>query len=621
MLKVILSLILFLVPSLMFLPPPAFGETLILTNNDHTDGDPQIHKGHVVWSGGVDSNDSDYDIFYWDGNNVQNISNRIGGDFSPQIHNGQVVWEGHTFPNNQIYYWDGSEVKNISNSDGNCRAPQIHDGQVVWSGDVGNNSEIFFWDGNPLHSPLQLTDNDWDDEYPQIHDGKVVWEGYDYYEVVWTGYEYINWWKADIYYWDGNPTHHPLQIDDNLHEDRLPQIHKGKVVWGGEEEIFFWDGNPSHEAFILEKGHGPKIYDGLVVWVGNDGNDTEIFLWNGHEVHNISNNGDNDSRPQIHNGQVVWEHYPEIFLWDGSAVKNISNNNLTNLHPQIHNGQVVWQGSPGGFSSREIYYWKPDCPAFIPGPDACTDPNCPCGEGQGDCDSDAECEPGLVCVHNVGADYGWPWSRDVCEQPGGCPPFIPGPDACTDPNCPCGEGQGDCDSDAECEPGLVCVHNVGADYGWPWSRDVCEQPAEPSNCILASKFGTGSAGVSEYLYTDRTYTITGGVPYWMLGRTLIRTPNDERKNNSASGYIRFTTPVSWWVYILFDSRSTSIPNWLSGWERYTKYPDIKTSLATQPGLKMYRKMFNAGQCVDLGGNYGPGSSNEYRSNYVVVYGN
>ena len=259
------------------------------------------------------------------------------------------------------------------------------------------------------------------------------------------------------------------------------------------------------------------------------------------------------------------------------------------------------------------------CPPFVTGPDACTTA-CPCDEGQGDCDGDNQCAPGLVCAQDVGANYGWPATRDVCEQPGGaCPPFVTGPDACTTA-CPCDEGQGDCDGDNQCAPGLVCAQDVGANYGWPATRDVCELPGGPGDCILDSKFRLGSIRVGASLYTDRAYTITGGIPDWMVGRTLIQTPNDELNNNAASGYIRFTAPVSYWVYVLFDSRSASIPNWLSGWERYTKYPDIQTSLATQPGLKMYRKLFDAGQCVDLGGNYGPGASSETRSNYVVVYG-
>ena len=141
-----------------------------------------------------------------------------------------------------------------------------------------------------------------------------------------------------------------------------------------------------------------------------------------------------------------------------------------------------------------------------------------------------------------------------------------------------------------------------------------------TGCNLNSKFEKSSIIVGAHYYTDRSYTITGGIPDFMLGRTLIQTPNAEKRNTSSSGYVTFTTPVSWWVYVLFDSRSASVPNWLSGWERYTKYDDIETSLATQPSMKMYRKMVNAGQCVSLGGNYGPGASSEYRSNYAVVYG-
>ncbi len=140
-----------------------------------------------------------------------------------------------------------------------------------------------------------------------------------------------------------------------------------------------------------------------------------------------------------------------------------------------------------------------------------------------------------------------------------------------------------------------------------------------TGCGLASKFDESTMAVGAYLYTDRNYFITGGVPDWMLGRALIQTPNDERNNKATSGYVSFTNPASHWVYVLFDSRSSSIPSWLSGWELRTDYK-ITTSLSSQPYLKVYRKIFNAGACVSLGGNYGPGASTQTRSNYVVVYG-
>ncbi|MBC2711954.1 MAG: trypsin-like peptidase domain-containing protein [Desulfosarcina sp.] len=163
-------------------------------------------------------------------------------------------------------------------------------------------------------------------------------------------------------------------------------------------------------------------------------------------------------------------------------------------------------GWPAG---RDVCEQPPgNCSVFQPGPDWCRECG-PCAEGEGDCDGDNECEAGLICAQNVGANYGWPAGRDVCEQPStGCDVFQPGPDWCRDCG-PCAEGEGDCDGDNECEAGLICAQDVGANYGWPAGRDVCEQPGGPGDCILDSKFGLGSIRVTEFLYTDRTYNFTG----------------------------------------------------------------------------------------------------------------
>lgn len=125
----------------------------------------------------------------------------------------------------------------------------------------------------------------------------------------------------------------------------------------------------------------------------------------------------------------------------------------------------------------------------------CTDV-CPCPSGHGDCDSDAECQPGTVCIADNGDKFGFPAGHDICA-PATCRNGVQDPDedgidcggpcssmSCeqycdayksTYPNgnakhcsvtCPCATGQGDCDSDAECEPGNVCVNN-GDKFGFP----------------------------------------------------------------------------------------------------------------------------------------------------------
>ncbi|RMH15113.1 MAG: hypothetical protein D6696_21545 [Acidobacteria bacterium] len=138
----------------------------------------------------------------------------------------------------------------------------------------------------------------------------------------------------------------------------------------------------------------------------------------------------------------------------------------------------------------------------------CTDCG-PCGEGEGDCDRDSECQSGLVCADDVGADFGFGPGIDVCvaagnddgdgDSDGGggsCPVPVGNGRFCTDCG-PCDEGEGDCDRDSECRSGLVCADNVGADFGFPPGIDVCVSPGDDDGggggggaCPVAAGSGT-----------------------------------------------------------------------------------------------------------------------------------
>ncbi len=100
--------------------------------------------------------------------------------------------------------------------------------------------------------------------------------------------------------------------------------------------------------------------------------------------------------------------------------------------------------------------------------------SCTCGEGEGQCDSDAECDPGMVCAENVGSLYGQSWWLDLCMPEGAsCHPGTQGDWNYCSATCTCAEGEGECDSDAECDAGLVCQDNVGSLYGQDWWLDLC----------------------------------------------------------------------------------------------------------------------------------------------------
>jgi len=128
-----------------------------------------------------------------------------------------------------------------------------------------------------------------------------------------------------------------------------------------------------------------------------------------------------------------------------------------------------------------------------------------CTSGEGDCDSSSQCELGLVCVANKGPQFGMPDNRDIClpahcgnkrldgnetqvDCGGSCGStcsahactLLPVGHAskCVVDACVCGVGEGDCDSSAECAPGLSCVQNNGPKFGMPVGHDACA----PAHC-------------------------------------------------------------------------------------------------------------------------------------------
>jgi hypothetical protein len=122
---------------------------------------------------------------------------------------------------------------------------------------------------------------------------------------------------------------------------------------GNDDEIFWYNGTDTIQLTDnLYDDKMPWIHNGQVVWVGNDSLDDEIYFFNGTHTIQLTDNSVNDYWPQIHNGQVVWISFEadwEIYFYNGTNTIHLA----TGDSPQIHNGQIVWRGDDG--SDEEIY--------------------------------------------------------------------------------------------------------------------------------------------------------------------------------------------------------------------------------------------------------------------------
>ena len=111
-----------------------------------------------------------------------------------------------------------------------------------------------------------------------------------------------------------------------------------------------------------------------------------------------------------------------------------------------------------------------------------TDWNCcslsnQCGIGGGDCDVDEECKAGLICGRNNCLEFNSQASRtaDCCMKKGSsCYKGKTDWTCCSSSN-QCGVGGGDCDTDSDCQSGLVCGSNNCRTFNSKASRtaDCC----------------------------------------------------------------------------------------------------------------------------------------------------
>ena len=90
---------------------------------------------------------------------------------------------------------------------------------------------------------------------------------------------------------------------------------------------------------------------------------------------------------------------------------------------------------------------------------------------EGDCDTHDECQDDLFCgSNNCLESLGFDSEIDCCYQP-----TLGDENFCT--AMPCRENEGDCDSHDECQDGLVCGLNFcPASLGFDSEFDCCYQP-------------------------------------------------------------------------------------------------------------------------------------------------
>ncbi|MFZ1789423.1 MAG: hypothetical protein WAT92_13980 [Saprospiraceae bacterium] len=391
------------------------GPAINISNTPNNDDDPQIDGNKVVWEA-ISGMSTDIFMYNIQDEVILNLTNDVIQDVDPQVSGNNILWrrsddlllfqlDQAPIPANFVVINPGlSPVAGYFRLDGNS---------VVWAAENNMNftNDIYLHLIENAGAPMNLTNSLTDEFKPVVNGDFVMWEKNDGgislegYQISTSNTFMINDIGEDQSGANINNNFAVFTVTTNCSEsevylinlitrqyenisncsekdDYFPTISGNIISWecldvsGGPTNIkyFLFDEqsanclNATNISNNLPNADNQPQSDGsYIVWSGNDGNDSEIFLYNLTDgtVANISNNASNfDRNPEISGDYVVWEHNNDAFddeillyrISTNGPIINISNRVGNEDDPKISGNFVVWEGIDG--TDTDIYLYN-----------------------------------------------------------------------------------------------------------------------------------------------------------------------------------------------------------------------------------------------------------------------
>ncbi|MBZ0279112.1 MAG: hypothetical protein K8L97_00145 [Anaerolineae bacterium] len=315
-----------------------------------TYGTPQLDNHWLMWSGYEETQGAVITPLWLYDLNADDEARRLTEELTihtfPQISGNAVIWLSGEDLERELFLYeiDTAQTTQLTTNQLYESDPQIHNGQVVWAADetgegVLYTGEIFLYD-HAAGTITQITDTNEGNFSPQIYNGRIVWVGTE------MGQPYIMLYDGGII----------TQISDDASISSNPQINDRWIVWMAET-----DGNPDRimlydleSRAITQLGEGVRFPPDLsaegMVWATHDGDNRDIFWYDGDTIHPITADDEDDSAPSLSGDEIVWSRSVDgetnIFHYQISTA-TLSQLTTTdyNYTPTIEDGNVVWTGN------------------------------------------------------------------------------------------------------------------------------------------------------------------------------------------------------------------------------------------------------------------------------------
>ncbi len=279
-------------------------------------------------------------------------------DFSPSVGSGGVAWIAYASDVPRVLaFYDGFSVSfltpprfapsvagvplSVNPYDIGPRDPSLSGSAIAFSawtlasrgpGEVPRffgSEEILLWENGTIH---RITYDESSDKRPSLYERSIAWQSRASEDDDW-----------EIRYWDGYGVR---TITDNDVDDTHPSLYDGTIAWRSDGHIVYvtapcdvYQKLPA--AVVVGPGDSPSIFSTKIAYHASDGNDTEIFLYevDTGNTTQITDNDYNDRNACLHDGTIVWEGHDgndwEIFYWDGNTIEQLTDNDVDDREPSL----------------------------------------------------------------------------------------------------------------------------------------------------------------------------------------------------------------------------------------------------------------------------------------------
>jgi hypothetical protein len=358
----------------------------------------------IAWMAGTGAN---AEIYLWkDGHSFQLSSNQIA-DLAPAMDGSRLVWQRQ----GEIIFHNGSYPIHVTDDNVLDELPVINGDYAAWirhsgPGGAGNIEYLSLVDGSEFALTMAPADHSllamgpygvaWrqtvagQHELALFNDGTVIKPGGSAVDNIFAckvGNHFVAWIEESdgirsLRAWDGSvvtllDTHLPPGIELDARGDDLawsggtgPRL--GRWMCTSQSDLD-GDGFPppalggqdcddlDSESFpvareinltmgALSALSDPVLHAGKIVWAGHDGNDFEIFSFDGKIILQLTDNSIPDHSPTVHDGTFVWlADNPDetvVMRYDGSTLGPVPDSAGAQA-PAIWGADIAWLVSAG----------------------------------------------------------------------------------------------------------------------------------------------------------------------------------------------------------------------------------------------------------------------------------